>query len=98
MSHFDVMISYQWATQANCIKIKKNLEKCGYSVWIDVEQMHGSMNQRMAEAIENCQCVLLCVTGQYNISTNCQKVKELSLTCFCVYHLHKIIFIFKQGS
>jgi hypothetical protein len=73
---YDVMISYQWDSQNKCLQIKKGLEHAGYRVWIDVEQMHADMNDRMAEAIEGSACVIVCMTSKYKDSANCKKVSE----------------------
>ncbi len=70
-----IMISYNWDNQELCLKIKNKLEKSGYDVWIDVEQMHGSICHRMAEAVEQSRCVLICMTEKYKLSDNCNKVR-----------------------
>jgi len=55
-----------------CIKIKEKLESFGYKVWIDVNDIHGSSLEAMAQAVENSSCVLMCVTERYRQSINCQ--------------------------
>ena len=34
-----VMISYNWSHQPTALKIKEDLERSGYKVWIDVDKM-----------------------------------------------------------
>ena len=38
-----VMISYQWNSQERMLKLKDELTKAGYDVWMDVDQM-GKLN------------------------------------------------------
>jgi hypothetical protein len=73
---YDVMISYQWDSKDMCLRIKESLKAHGYKVWIDVEQMHGDINDRMAEGVQNSRCVLLCVTRKYKDSKNCRMVRQ----------------------
>ena len=47
-----VFLSYNWGCQALVLEIAGELKRRGFCVWIDVEQMKGDMNQRMAEAVE----------------------------------------------
>ena len=67
-----VMISYNSASRAVCLKIKQSLEAAGYKVWIDVDNIHGSSLEAMAQAVEKSCCVLMCVTEKYRQSINCQ--------------------------
>jgi male-specific lethal 1 len=67
-----IMISYNFASRAMCLEIKKRLESYGYKIWIDVEEIHGSSLDAMAKAVENSFCVLMCVTEKYRQSVNCQ--------------------------
>jgi hypothetical protein len=67
-----IMISYNFASRAICLEIKKKLESRGYKIWIDVEEIHGSSLDAMAKAVENSFCVLMCVTEKYRQSVNCQ--------------------------
>ena len=67
-----VMISYNTASRDLCLKIKADIEAAGHKVWIDVNDIHGSSLNSMAEAVENSYCVLICVTEKYRQSINCQ--------------------------
>ncbi|XP_033100617.1 uncharacterized protein LOC117104068, partial [Anneissia japonica] len=71
-----VMISYQWDVQSLVVKIKDALKDCGYKVWIDVESMEGSTLQAMAEAVEDAETVLICITEKYKFSQNCRTEAE----------------------
>jgi hypothetical protein len=71
-----VMISYNSASREACLRIKKELENLGYKVWIDVDSIHGSSLESMANAIEKSWCVLMCMTENYKQSTNCRAEAE----------------------
>ena len=45
----------------------------GYKVWIDENDMRGSINNAMAKAVEGAKVVLLCVSEKYKESRNCKK-------------------------
>ena len=67
-----VMISYNSSSRQLCIQIKEELERNGYRVWIDVNEIHGSSLEAMAKAIETSDIILLCITEKYRQSINCQ--------------------------
>jgi cell division septation protein DedD len=73
---YDMMISYCWAQKELCHKINDRLEKDGYSVWLDRDEMRGSIVESMAEAVENSKVVLVCMSSNYKASTNCQAEAE----------------------
>jgi hypothetical protein len=73
---YDMMISYCWAQKELCHRINDRLEKEGYSVWLDRDEMRGSIVESMAEAVENSRCVLICMSSDYKSSTNCQAEAE----------------------
>ncbi|CAF1239048.1 unnamed protein product [Adineta steineri] len=75
-SQFDIMISYCWAQKPLCHKVNDRLEKDGYNVWLDRDEMHGSIIERMAEAIENSRFVLICMSSNYKNSVNCKAEAE----------------------
>jgi hypothetical protein len=80
-----IMISYNRESRDLCLKIKSELEKMSYAVWIDVENIHGSSLESMALAIENSMCVLMCMTEKYKQSPNCRAEAEYA------FNLHKPI-------
>ena len=73
---YDMMISYCWAQQPLCHKINDRLERDGFNVWLDRDEMHGSIIERMAEAIEQSRFVLVCMSSNYKKSTNCKAEAE----------------------
>lgn len=48
-----IMISYNRDSRDLCLAIKAELEKDGFLIWIDVEDISGSSLESMANAIEN---------------------------------------------
>ncbi|KAJ3021271.1 UNVERIFIED_CONTAM: hypothetical protein HDU68_009716, partial [Siphonaria sp. JEL0065] len=71
---FDVMLSYQWSSsQPKVLAVKKGLEGKGLKVWMDVEEMRGNINQRMAEAIDKSLVIVPFLNGDYQRSYNCSK-------------------------
>ncbi|CAF3736935.1 unnamed protein product [Rotaria sordida] len=73
---YDMMISYCWAQQPLCHKISDRLEQGGYKVWLDRDEMRGSIIECMAEAIERSRFVLICMSSNYKNSTNCKAEAE----------------------
>lgn len=71
-----IMISYNRDSRDLCLKIKNELEKDGHKIWIDVEDIHGSSLESMANAIEKSVCVLMCMTEKYKQSPNCRAEAE----------------------
>ncbi|XP_070554360.1 uncharacterized protein [Ptychodera flava] len=71
-----VMISYQWDCQKLMVKLKDKLKAAGYKVWMDVEQMAGSTLEAMAAAVENADCVLICMSEKYKDSPSCRTEAE----------------------
>jgi hypothetical protein len=67
-----LMISYNSASRDLCMKVKEELEKNGFRIWIDVNEIHGSSLESMARAVESSDFVLMCVTEKYRQSVNCQ--------------------------
>ena len=55
-----------------CLKIKENLEKSFYKIWIDVNEIHGSSLDSMAKAVESSEYILICITERYRQSLYCQ--------------------------
>ncbi|XP_072017530.1 uncharacterized protein [Amphiura filiformis] len=67
-----VMISYSWGAaedhypcQQRMIKLRDELIAGGYRVWMDLDEMAGNMDDRMAEAVENAYAILMCVSERY---------------------------------
>ena len=73
-----VMISYSWAQQDLAFKLQRYLEKSGFRVWIDVEQMQGFLCERMAEAVEEAFVVVMLVSEDYRVSHACKSEANYS--------------------
>jgi hypothetical protein len=73
---YDIMISYCWAQKSLCHQINDRLEKDGFKVWLDRDEMHGSIIESMAEAIEQSRFVFICMSSNYKKSTNCKAEAE----------------------
>ena len=77
---YDMMISYCWAQKELCHKINDRLEKDGFSVWLDRDEMHGSIVEAMAEAIEKSRFILICMSSNYKKSPNCKAEAEYAFS------------------
>ena len=70
-----VFLSYQWDHQGEVQALKENLERAGYSCWMDIGQMGGG-DQLMAKVNEGLRAakIVLCMcTEKYASSENCNK-------------------------
>ncbi len=66
----------QWECQPAVRVLSEELKRRGYTVWIDLEQMRGEMNKRMAEAVEGAAVVCPCIT----------RVSVCMCMCMCMCH------------
>jgi TPR repeat protein len=71
-----VMISYASPTRDKVLLIQAALEKCGFTVWIDVKDMKNRIFTDMAFGIEKSSHVIACISEFYEKSRYCEK--ELS--------------------
>ena len=71
-----IMISYNKFSRDLCLQIKQILNQNEHNVWIDVENIHGSSLESMANAVENSSIVLMCMTENYKQSSNCRAEAE----------------------
>ena len=69
---FDLMISYAHKEKDICKKLYDELIQANYRVWIDFDQMHGSIMDAMAQAIEQSKTIILCMSEQYQRSNYCR--------------------------
>ncbi|CAF4582083.1 unnamed protein product [Rotaria sp. Silwood1] len=69
---FDIMISYSHKDEIICKQIYDELINSGYRVWIDFDQMHGNVMDAMAEAIEQSNAVIICMSEEYRRSSYCR--------------------------
>ena len=69
-----ILISYNLSSSSELAKqINKNLKDYGFETWIDIEQMHSSMLDKIVEGVESSDLVLILVTNEYCTSENCLK-------------------------
>ncbi|CAF4058763.1 unnamed protein product, partial [Rotaria sordida] len=69
---YDIMISYSHEDQQICFQIQEQLVKDGFRVWIDRDYLRGFIMAGIANAIENSECVLICMSSKYKQSPYCQ--------------------------
>ncbi|CAF4437724.1 unnamed protein product, partial [Rotaria sp. Silwood2] len=69
---FDIMISYSHKDKIFCKQLYDELIKIGYRVWIDFDQIHGNVMDAMAQAIEQSNTILICMSEQYRKSNYCR--------------------------
>jgi len=69
---YDIMISYSHKDTQLCLLIHEQLVKDGFRVWIDKDCLRGSTMIGMANAIENSEYVLICMSNNYKQSVYCQ--------------------------
>eukprot|EP00730_Choanoeca_flexa_P008075 TRINITY_DN12437_c0_g1_i12.p1 TRINITY_DN12437_c0_g1~~TRINITY_DN12437_c0_g1_i12.p1 ORF type:complete len:327 (+),score=51.27 TRINITY_DN12437_c0_g1_i12:1125-2105(+) len=87
-----VMLSYSWAHQKFMLMIKEWLEAEGFKVWMDVEQMQGSVLEAMAGAVEAADCIVVCMSPEYKESNACRTEGEYA------YRLKKPVIPIKPVS
>nr|KAG5692115.1 hypothetical protein BaRGS_014278 [Batillaria attramentaria] len=75
-----VMISYQWTYQKTVLKIRDELKKRNFRVWLDVDHMTGNIMDAMAAAVDGATAVLMCVSSSYKDSKNCRAEIEYAYT------------------
>jgi hypothetical protein len=69
---YDIMLSYSHSDKDLCYRIHDRLTKDQYRVWLDREYMHGATMVAMADAIENSEFILICMSDAYKQSAYCQ--------------------------
>ncbi|XP_035667901.1 uncharacterized protein LOC118410346 [Branchiostoma floridae] len=70
---YHIMISYSWAQQEVIIKVKEHLNKVGYRVWLDKDEMGGTMLESMARGVRSSAIVIIAFSEDYVISDNCKR-------------------------
>jgi hypothetical protein len=86
---FDVMLSYCWAEKTVCKKNFECLINKGYLVWFDEQNMHGNSLSAMANAIENTQCIIVCMSENYPVKRKSLKKacrRSIIITCTRMDH------------
>lgn len=67
-----VMISYNWDVQGTMVDLKNYLTSKGIKTWMDVDDMHGPIEDAMAEAVENAALIVIALTEKYKNSNACR--------------------------
>ena len=78
---FDIMISYSHKEQVLCKQLYEELSKQGYRVWIDFDQMHGNVMDAMAQAIEQSNTIIICMSEEYRKSNYCRAEAHYAFQC-----------------
>lgn len=71
-----IMLSYNWGNQKILLQIRDRLQERGLTVWMDVDNMEGSILEAMARAVEEARIVLVCYSEKYKDSQNCRTEAE----------------------
>ncbi len=58
-------------THARVYELAKMMERCGWSIWIDEDNIKGNIDASMATGIDNADAIIVCLTENY-----CKKVNE----------------------
>lgn len=68
-----IMISYSWAQQETCLRIRAALAPYlgNTRIWIDVQEMRGNILRTMAKAVSRARLVLMAISPEYEASKNC---------------------------
>ncbi|CAF1200481.1 unnamed protein product [Didymodactylos carnosus] len=69
---YDVMINYSHTDKNLCYQIHERLVNDKFCVLFDRDHCYGSHMQEMANAIENAEFVLVCMSDSYKQSAYCQ--------------------------
>jgi hypothetical protein len=89
---YDIMLSYSHSDKDLCYRLHDRLVKDNFRVWIDKEQMHGATMSAMANAIENSQFIVICMSDSYKQSAYCQSEAHYAFERQC----HFIPAVMKQ--
>ncbi|XP_003731304.1 uncharacterized protein LOC100887968 [Strongylocentrotus purpuratus] len=78
-----IMLSYKWEHPSKPVmrEFKKQLRKRGYNVWMDEDHMMGDKIGAMAEAVENADMVIACITRGYQDSQDCRTEASYAYEC-----------------
>jgi hypothetical protein len=67
-----VMISYSWENKDRMRQLAVLLKEAGLRVWLDIEQMTGSLLGHMAEAVEEASVIVIGLSKGYRDSQACR--------------------------
>jgi len=71
-----VMISYCWEEKEKARGVANYLQSKNIPIWIDIEQMEGSVLEKMAEAVEESSIILIFLSSKYKDSQACRTEAE----------------------
>ena len=58
-------------TNENVLQVAELLREAGVQIWLDVDNMNGSTIQAMANAVDDSQLIIVCMSKGYSVSQNC---------------------------
>jgi len=73
-----IMISYSWGQQERMRQLASVIKEAGFPIWIDVEEMEGSVLEKMAEAVEEAAIIVIGLSTTYKDSQACHTEAEYS--------------------
>ncbi|XP_054757250.2 uncharacterized protein LOC129263364 [Lytechinus pictus] len=78
-----IMLSYKWEHPSKPVmrEFKNELRKRGYAVWMDEDHMMGDKIGAMAEAVENADMIIACITSGYQDSQDCRTEASYAYEC-----------------
>ena len=76
-----LMISYCWSSKDLVKRVVENLKVLPIEIWFDENEMHGSLLDRMAEAVERSRAVLICYSQDYKGRQNCRSEAQYAYKC-----------------
>ena len=89
---YDIMLSYSHSDKDLCHRLHDRLVNDHFRVWIDRDHMYGTTMVAMAEAIENSQFVVICMSDSYKQSVYCRSEAHYAFERQC----HFIPIVTKQ--
>ncbi|CAM4877483.1 unnamed protein product [Rotaria socialis] len=78
---YDIMISYCHAEKELVNRIHRFLVDQGFKIWIDQYNIYGPAMQAMADAVENSEFIIICMSDSYKRSAYCQAEAEYAFRC-----------------
>ncbi|CAF1412820.1 unnamed protein product [Adineta ricciae] len=78
---YDIMISYCHADKELVYRVQQFLADHGFKIWVDRDNIYGPAMQAMADAVENSEFVILCMSDSYKRSVYCQAEAEYAFRC-----------------
>jgi len=67
-----IMISYSWAQKDKMRELGFHLKSLGFKIWLDIEQMEGSVLEKMSEAVEQSSLIIIGLSSAYKESQACR--------------------------